>query len=358
MQATEIRGDLATEDPEYRRGLEGAVGAAVDYALRGIEEGESCVPQALPEQARLAARRGISLDTVLRRYFAGNSLFGNWVLEEAERSGLLSGPELNQLLKTQAMLFDELVTTVSDAHRAATSECRKPSQRQAEQIRRLLAGELDEAPELTYDFSARHVGIVAAGAAATDWFSQCVAKVDCAHLSIETDDGSVWAWLGSRRPFEQVRHWADELDPVPEGVTVGAGEAAAGISGWRLTHRQALAAASVAASSDSRVAVYGEVALLAAALKDELLRRSLHDLYIRPLGETRAARGPALETLRAYFRSERNTSSTGALIGVSRQTVTNRLRTIEEQLGRSINSCGAELETAIRLEYLQNHIHR
>ena len=44
------------------------------------------VPPALLAQARLDVRDGVSLDTVLRRYFAGNALFEDFLVEEAERA--------------------------------------------------------------------------------------------------------------------------------------------------------------------------------------------------------------------------------------------------------------------------------
>jgi len=52
------------------------------------------------------------------------------------------------------------------------------------------------------------------------------------------------------------------------------------------------------------------------------------------------------------FRVERNVSSTAAALGVSRQTVSNRLRTIEERLARPLSDCAAEVDAALRLEEL------
>ena len=49
---------------------------------------EAPVPVALLAQARLAARVGVSLDAVLRRYFAGYTLLGDFLIEEARALGL------------------------------------------------------------------------------------------------------------------------------------------------------------------------------------------------------------------------------------------------------------------------------
>ena len=97
---------------------------------------------------------------------------------------------------------------------------------------------------------------------------------------------------------------------------------------------------------------YGDVALLAGALKDEALARALLEIYIAPLDDGRGG-GPVLRaTLRAYLAAERSVSSAAAALGVVRRTVENRLSTIEARLGRSLHPCPAELEVALELDGL------
>ncbi len=45
-------------------------------------------------------------------------------------------------------------------------------------------------------------------------------------------------------------------------------------------------------------------------------------------------------------------SSAAAALGVSRQTVINRLHAVEERLGRPLGACAVEVEAALRLEEL------
>ena len=66
-------------------------------------------------QARLDARDGVPLDTVLRRYFAGNAVFGDFLVEEAERAEVPSSA-LRRLLAAQATLVDRLLAAVSAEH--------------------------------------------------------------------------------------------------------------------------------------------------------------------------------------------------------------------------------------------------
>jgi purine catabolism regulator len=73
-----------------------------------------------------------------------------------------------------------------------------------------------------------------------------------------------------------------------------------------------------------------------------------------PLDNLRIGGLVARETLRAYFKCQRNASSAAAQLDVTRHTVKNRLGDIDEALGRSHNTCLAELEVALRLETLSN----
>jgi DNA-binding PucR family transcriptional regulator len=63
----------------------------------------------------------------------------------------------------------------------------------------------------------------------------------------------------------------------------------------------------------------------------------------------------AIETLCAYFAAERNVSSAAIGLGVQRHTVTNRLRAIEERIGRPLSTWAAEIETLLCLEGLHEH---
>jgi DNA-binding PucR family transcriptional regulator len=80
--------------------------------------------------------------------------------------------------------------------------------------------------------------------------------------------------------------------------------------------------------------------------------RGARDFVARELrgldgGDSRSAR--LRETLRAYFASGQNASAAAALLGVHEHTVSYRLRTIEDRLGRPVTARRAELETALRL---------
>jgi hypothetical protein len=126
-----VRGDAfdraGEDDAEYVAGLRAAVAGAVDYVLEGVERREPDgspptppIPAVASEQARRAARIGVPLDTVLRRYMAGQALLGDYILREAERAGRDDLPR--EMLRVQASLVDRLAREVSRAHSSAPED--------------------------------------------------------------------------------------------------------------------------------------------------------------------------------------------------------------------------------------------
>ncbi len=93
------------EDVDYETGLRETVAAVVNLSLIEIEapgEQPTPVPSAAIAQAQRAARRNVSVETMLLRYIAGHRVLGGFVLDEAHRSGLASnGPALRHLRTTQ-----------------------------------------------------------------------------------------------------------------------------------------------------------------------------------------------------------------------------------------------------------------
>jgi hypothetical protein len=342
-------------DPAYRDGLRAAVPAAIELRLVGLELGEKRVPEvpaALLAQARLDARDGVSLDTVLRRYVAGNALFGDFLSDEAERAGV-PAPMVRQLLGEQATLVDRLLAAISAEH-AREALAGRPSgiaERRRRCAKRLLAGELVDHADLDYELDAHHVGVMVAGGDGEELLRVVGARLDRRWLAVRREEEEIWGcWLGGRTPLGAAEVVGAFAAATPAGVTVTVGEDAEGLAGWRFSHLQAKAALPVAERHGERVLRFLDVALEAAILRDELIATSLRQLYLEPLARSRDGGTAARETLRAYFAAERNVTSTAAALGVDRRTVRNRIRAIETAIGRSLKDSAADLEIALRLE--------
>jgi hypothetical protein len=353
-------GQVGGESVEYREGLRAAVSAAVELGLAGLEQSEVAqrrVPRAAIEQAHRAARLGVSLDTVLRRYIAGQALLADFIMEEAVHSGY-RGDEAalhHHLRRTQTPVLEHLTASVIEAYadEAERTE-RSPEQRRAELVLGLLAGKQFDAAhpvELDYDFDAWHVGVIATGGRAAEFVRSVKAALGCGCLAIPRGERTTWAWFGRTRKFTvgDVKRMAITRTA---GVSLAVGEPRKGIEGWRLTHQEAQAALPVALRKPPGLTRCSDVLLEAAVLQHDALTTSLMETFLSPLDGLGYRGQTARDTLRAYFEAKRNVSSTANRLGVVRNTVESRLREIEEKLGRPLHTCSAELEIALRLEVL------
>jgi hypothetical protein len=366
--------DFGTAVDEYLQGLRVAVAAAVEFGLAGLASGEGHsaeIPAQAITQARLAARTGVSLDAILRRYIVGHALLWDYVMEEAdrvERTGRDSG--LREMSRAQTALLDQLVIGVTREHVAELKRAgRSREHRQLERVRLLLsgshAGALEELPalfdlELDYDFDGEHLGVIVRGAGAREALRELAERLDRRLLLVTPSGGTVWAWFGGRSVVQGVDLEAALLVSAGGGgdaqggsgrgdLSFAIGEPARGLEGWRATHRQAQAALLVASRRPRKLTRFSDVALLAAAFKDELLGAALIDIFLSPLDDPRGGGIALCETLRAYIAAEHNASSAAAALGVARSTVVNRLRIAEERLGRQLHPCPPELDVALHL---------
>ncbi len=339
-------------DPVYAEGLREAVEAALGYGLACLAEGQErdpLVPPVLLTQAQLAVRSSVSLDTVLRRYFAGYSLLGDSLVTEAEAVGLKGGM-LKAMMREQSTVFDRLVHAIGEAYRSEEAgRIESAERRRAKLVDRVLAGQLIDHSALAYDLEAFHLAVVAAGPEAARALRELATRLDRRLLLVTRGDAAVWAWLGGRLSFSERPLEEALASDWPAAIRLGLGEPAEGILGWRLSHRQAQAAFAVALRCGEPAARYGDVALFASMLQDDLLVSSLHRLYLEPLACDSDEGATLRATLRAYFAARRNVSSAASALGVSRKTVNRRLRAIERRLGRQLHTCTAEVEAALLL---------
>jgi len=343
-------------DVEYLRGLREAISRGVDYGIALLEEGVERgpkVPIALIVQARLAARQGIPLDVVIRRYFAAKTLLGDFIFEEAAAISSADPMLLRNVLAIHESAFDQLLSFASEEYKRERQSRNGSSESQlAYRVRRLLAGELVDPSLLDYDLDHHHLGIVAGGAEARQVIKQLATETDSRSLIISVNQEEVWAWLGRRRAFDPQTVSRLAASVSLSSGSIGLGEPTRLSNGWRLTHRQARAAFSVAKMSSTGLVRYADVAMVVTAAKDPVMTASLQELYLAPLHMGRDSGEGLRDTLRAYFSADRNSRAAAAALGVSRQTVANKLRQVEERVGQPLSACADLLDAALRMENL------
>lgn len=264
------------------------------------------------------------------------------------------GAACRSIKETHALLLDDLIVSISKEY---TSEAERvsssPQQRIAERIRRLLAGEILDTSQLGYQMDGWHLGIVGTGARAAQVLNGLTASLDCRLLPISDGDDKVWAWLGGQSK-QNVLGDVKRLRSTswPDGVSLAFGDAAEGLEGWRLTHRQAQSAWLVSLRRPQRFTHYIDVALLAPWLQHDAHARWLVGTYLSPLDNQKVPGATLRATLRHYFAASRNASAAASALGVSRRTMRNRMQIVEQALGANLVEHQAELELALRLEDL------
>ncbi len=343
---------------EYTAEVRHAVPEFLDYCLRAIEQGDERsqgpIPSTAVAEARRAAHKGISLDTLLRRHAAADRVLAVFVIDEAED---LLRLERREVQRVQGVPVDHLMASVAFEYEEELGRMRRsPNQRLGERVRRLLAGELEVDPDLPYAFDAWHLGMIVRDAAAVGGFRAIAKALDCQLLVAPDGEDGAWLWLGRRRRLAMSEIEELTSSTLPEGASLALGESRHGLDGWRLTHREAQAASEAMIYRSGSVTRCRDVVLIAAVMRDDALAASLIETYLTPLDGGRGERGVDLRrTLREYLAAGQNASTAAAALSVNRHTVQRRLRTVEDRLGQRIEQCHAELQVALRVEEILDH---
>jgi hypothetical protein len=342
------------DDPSYLEGFRGAVAEAVTYGIECIEGGPEQtppIPSGIVRQARRAARDGVRLDTVLRRYTIGNKLLEDFLLAEAEN---VPSSVLGQILSDQGPQVDRLMETVAAEYWGEFGQAsRSPVQVEADRIVRLLeSSSLTSPSEIDYDFDLWHLGVVMVGDDVENAARVCSERLGCKLLLVVRDRGIAWAWLGRRRPDDDGDLEGLLVANTPTAISLAVGRQRAGLDGWRLTHREAQIALQVTLQRPRRLTRARDVVLLAGTMRDDTLTRCLRDTYLTPLEEAGGSGMLPVETLRAYLSAGGNAAAAASALGVTRHTVQRRMKAIEELLGEPLHSCAAQLNVALQLDEL------
>lgn len=343
-------------DPEYLEGLRRAVSSGFDFALAGVESSERHlppVPVALLAQARLAARNGVSIDLVILRCSTCSTIIRNQIAIAFESVGMPSAAKLSDVLRVQGVLFDRLTKALIEEHKREKDRLASDQQLRFSAAQGLLNGESLDGSTLGCDLDAFHIAAIAKGVGAASVVKALASTLDCCHFAVSNSDGAIWAWM-SRHSKPSIANLEKVVSGRwPQKIYLAIGEIAYGREGWRLSHHQARAAFLLALRKPGCAIRYAEDPLLAAAVRDDLLTACLDDFFLAPLNLERDGGLVLRQTLRAYFAADRNGASAAAALRVTRQTITNRLKAIEQRVGRPISTCAAEFETALRLEELR-----
>jgi hypothetical protein len=342
------------EDPTYVAGLRSAIAAALSYGLESVEKGGGSsipLPTETSRQARRAAREGVGLDMVMRRYAAGNKVLEEFIVAEADD---VPSHLLCQILGNQGPQVDRLLESVAADYAEELEQAQRSSaQRQADRVLHFLESNSLVGPsDLDYDFDGWHVGLILSNQRGMMNTRRLAERLGCRSLSVTRDDENGWLWLGARHMPDVAKLESLLRAELPPETSVAIGEPRKGPVGWRQTFREAQTALQIVFQRPQPITRCRDVILVSAVMRDSVLTVSLIETYLAPL-DGRGASGEVLrKTLRAYFRADQNVAATAAALNVARHTVERRLRTVEDRLGQTIDACNAQLQVALETEEL------
>ena len=328
-------------------------------------------PAAAEEYARRLAQRGVPIAALLRAYRIGSARFQDRCLEELGRStgdaALVSAAGLT-IADITAGYIDRVAEELVSAYEGEKENwLRNLSAARAARVRALLRGDrvdVDSAEAvLGYRFRQHHAGLVC-------WIGEAdIGGGDLARLERATtelaraagcagrpiflpqDESYAWAWLPLGAEPALALPAADSLPAEAEaGVRFAVGAVGSGVSGFRRTHQQALAAYAVALAAGPAgrfLTSFTEVAPLALMSGSIDLARVW---VIETLGGLASDDGHGAtlrDTLRVFLHENGSFKATAERLVLHKNTVQYRIRKAEESLGHPVGENRLNVELAL-----------
>lgn len=338
-------------DPESAATLPFIVSEVVKIVRQRLQEGDTWtaeLPPLLASSIHHMARIGMTLDEAVRSYTVTGAGLAEFFVAHL---GELEHPEeaMRYMMSQRGVNDDRMMAAFAAEYEAEMERlAAAPTKHLAERVMSLLDGGSGDFADLEYRLDAWHIGVVAQGPKGDLYCRRLAELLGCELLLLERPHEMAWGWLGARRQIAFA-----ELERAvfsgENGVAIAAGEPRQNVDGWRRTHQEARAAATVTLLGAKKLARYSDEALLVTALGNEVAGRALLDRYLAPLGSHRDS-ASLRQTLRTYLDLDCNAASAAAALGVDRHTVRRRLGRVEEAVGESVSARRAEFDVALRLE--------
>jgi PucR C-terminal helix-turn-helix domain/GGDEF-like domain len=349
------------------------VGTCLQIMQHQIDLSAVQAPAASLEYARRRAQRGTPLTALLRAYRLGHTCFSDWLLKELARqtndAQMLTAATLG-MSKIVAGYVDQTSEEIVAAYtREREHWLRNRSAARAGRIRDLLSGQRINASAteviLGYRLRQYHVGLVCWAGDATAGvdnitrlehaISHVAGKAACGGdpLFLPRDESSAWAWLplGIRDTFDAA---VASTAGVDGGIYFAFGDAARGTTGFRLTHRQAIAAQGVALAAGSptpRAVAFSEVAPVAMMLGSPDLLRAWVLATLGGLATDDEHHARLRDTLLVFLQSGGSYKTTAERLVLHKNTVQYRVRKAEESLGRPVGKNRHDVELALQASH-------
>jgi diguanylate cyclase with GGDEF domain len=296
-------------------------------AVLGALGGDRIAPDAPPEaieEARVTARAGVPLESLLHTYRVGHAVVWERPLDVAEDLAL-DAPSRHAVLRIGSRWLFAYVDAIAEQ---VTKEyiherdriMRSSIERRVQLVRDILDGATIDAGELGYDLEAEHLALVVQGREAEAFLDQLSRQLQRRLLTIAVSDQVVWGWLGAQSAFDASDWRRLAAVDVPQDTRAALGEPRRGAAGFRHSHAEAIAAHHVGQRLRAPVTRYDDVTLEAALLADERVARRFVEHELGPLAEDDERAATLRTTLDAYVRTGQNASAAAAILNVNDRT--------------------------------------
>lgn len=336
----------------------------VDVLAHGLPVEPLDLPAAAAAYARRFAQRDLPVEGLLRAYRLGQVRATRWCLrtlsEKTREPGLLAdcadeivsviGRYIDQISENLVELYAaerKLWSQRNDAARAVALHAVLSDETLARDTSELMLG---------YRLHGWHLAAVAwvdpGTALATRELESFARNLGAAHgaapLAVLQDDHTLWAWVSGPGPLD-ASVLGEALAPVGP-VNVALGETAAGLAGFRSSHREAIRTRAVAETPEQHqpaVTTFGEIGI-AALLYHDL--DALRDWVNRTLGELARADEATerlRETVRVFLECGGSYTDAASRLHLHKNTVHYRVRKAEDLRRRPLRERRLDVEVAL-----------
>ena len=340
------------------------VSAALHILQHAIDVEQVRAPNAAEAYARRLAQWEVPMAALLRSYRIGATRFQAFCLRELDaRTGdaALAGAAALRVVEIVGAYIDRVSEEVVAVYQTELGDWRNLGAARASRVHALLDGDGTDVSAaealLGYRLRQRHVGVVC-WAEHAEYGDGTLARLESATAAlarragctgrpmfVPQDESGAWAWLPLGGATATI-----VSDGPDDGIRFALGAPGSGLTGFRRTHRQALAtqAVALAAGPEARpVTGFDEVAPLA------LMAGSL-DMLREWVGETLGTLAdddqPAArlrETLRVFLAENGSYKATAERLTLHKNTVQYRIGRARECLGHPIEDNRLYVELAL-----------
>jgi sugar diacid utilization regulator len=322
--------------------------------------------------AREAARQGVPLEGLMRKYRVGHAVFWRLFLERVQQA-IPGHDELAAAITLASdwtfAYIDKMSGAISEAYMAERERwVRSAAAVRTEEVRRILDGnrvdEAESSQRLRYELRRRHLAFVIWGDEATDAGRQLGTFERLAHdlgRALGSSDvlcvplgGLVLAcWAGLRSdPDAAALQALIGSDAAARGARVALGDPHDGVAGFVRSHDEAMRSRHVAVltrRSPSSPMRYADAALTSLLTGDVGAAQRFVERELGDLASDEDASRRVAATLKVFLEEGASFVKAARRLGVHENTVAYRVRRATEALGHGVDQRQLELRVALQL---------